>query len=45
MLALRRMGDLDQSKDGFEATIVDVPFGPQVPTLDGHHHPCQNVLS
>ncbi len=45
MLTLRRVSDLYQPEDGFEATIVNVPFGPQVPTFNGHHHTRQDVLA
>lgn len=45
MLTLRRVGDFDESDDGFEASVVDVPLGSQVPTFDGDHHPVQNLLA
>ena len=45
VLALRRVVDPDKSENGFEAPVVDVPLGVEIPTLNGGNHLAKNVIT
>ena len=45
VLALRSVAHFDQPENRLETPVVDVALGRQVPPLDGHHHPLQDVGS
>ena len=45
MSALWCVSDFDQSQDGLETSVVDVPVAVQIPSADSRHHFVDNLLS
>ena len=45
MSALWCVSHFDQSQDGLETSVVDVPVAVQIPSADRRHHFVNNLLS